>query len=251
MTISRPKGFTFFALLYAVLLSIGPATATELTAGTGPITPDQYPLDTSGPLGWYPLDGRSGVTMLGLKSSSYGTLTGQTVSSTGGIVMEAITDPANVFCANCVDIIMQIQNDYNSAANITRIELSGVSGYRTAAGYDVNADSECGPADSARCNATFIPDTVDRLTADTIGFNFATGGGITPRGTTYNLVIETNALTVSDPAGLSVFASDGSSISGIGNVFVPSGAPAVPLPATAWLMFSSLGGLATCARKRR
>jgi hypothetical protein len=195
------------------------------------------PLDTQG-------------TRLGLKTgntfSIFNAQTPGTGVATGVFLMEATADPSNVFCANCVDLFLQVENDPTSTVKLTRIELSGFTGFLTDVGFDgpsVTRGGECGPADAGYCGS-IVPNSVDRLTTDVIGFTFSTNGGIAPGGATPTLVIETNASGVHDPAGLSIMANDGSLVQGLGGVLVPT-----PEPSTVSMVGAGLFGLLALRNK--
>ena len=148
--------------------------------------------------------------------------------------------PQTSFVANCVDLFLQVENDPTSTAKLTRVELSGFTGFLADVGFDgpsVNGAGECGPADAGYCGS-IVPDSVDRLIADAIGFTFSTNGGIAPGAATPTLVIETNASGVHDPAGLSIAASDGSIVHALGGIFVPT-----PEPSTVSMLGAGLLGL--------
>jgi PEP-CTERM motif len=241
------------SLVFSLTLIAPSAKAAPLTPGTGPTAPDVL----SGPHG-IPLDSIPGSTVLGKgikRNNSFSIFNGQTSTGTGAFVIEAIAAPGNVFCSGCVDIIFQVRNDSSSTVNLTRVTLSGFNGYSTDVGYDpssIGGTGECGPGDSGFCPNTNIPNTVDRLMADVIGFNF---GGIVHGAETVDLVIETNALSVTDPAGLSVYASDGSSALGLGNVYAPIGSPviagsSIPEPATLALLSLAFARIGWARRRK-
>ena len=210
-------------LVFGLVLIASSATANQLTTGSGPLAPDKFSIGYSGN---------------NIHFKPFSTFTTGTV--TGTYFEEEIADPANPYCPVCLDFIFQVRVDNSSAASLTRVTLAGYSPYQTDVGYDVQSVGaliECGPADNGFCEAISIPDTVDRMTADVVGFNFSTGGGIAHGTASVSLVIETDATLFTDP-GVSFFASDGSSALNLGGVFGPSGPPAktVPEPSAAVLL---------------
>ena len=237
------------SLVLGLVFVAASVKATQLTPGTGPTNPDTFPVGATcimaGGLCLYSvpsLDTQG--TRLGLKTgntfSIFNAQTPGTAVATGVFLMEATADPSNVFCANCVDLFLQVENDPTSTAKLTRVELSGFTGFLADVGFDgpsVNGAGECGPADAGYCGS-IVPDSVDRLTADAIGFTFSTNGGIAPGAATPTLVIETNASGVHDPAGLSITASDGSIVHALGGIFVPA-----PEPSTVSMLGAGLLGL--------
>jgi PEP-CTERM motif len=122
-----------------------------------------------------------------------------------------ISDPTNVFGAGDLDFIIVVGNDNDSSHNIERVTTSSFAGFKTDVGYFTGFPG-------------IPPDTVDRLTASTIGFNFM--GGIAPGSDSAQIAIETNATR---------FTSGFLSAFNMGSATTTGFAPAVPEPST-WAM---------------
>jgi len=170
------KGRLLVSLFAIALLSLSStAMATILGPGgvpepTGAVAPDILPV------GAFPA-----VTTL--LASTGGTFTTLDLSGTYEAVV--LSDPANVFCAGCLDFEIQIVTSVG-ADNVGRVTTANFAGFLTDVGYD---PAFCG---IFVCSVPIIaPTTVDRNTDDTIGFNFA--GGVGGGAGSSILEIETNA----------------------------------------------------------
>lgn len=92
-------------------------------------------------------------------------------------------DPNNVFCANCLDFLIQVSNA--GPGIIERVSTSAFDSYLTDVGYNT----------AFAGGGTIAPTTVDRSTnGSVIGFNFIPPGTAISTGqTSYMLEIMTNA----------------------------------------------------------
>ena len=138
-----------------------------------------------------------------------------------------ISDPTNVFGAGDLDFIIVVGNDNDSSHNIERVTTSSFAGFKTDVGYFTGFPG-------------IPPDTVDRLTASTIGFNFI--GGIAPGLDSAQIAIETNATRFTS-GFLSAFNMSSATTTGF--------APSVPEPSIWAMMLTGFAGLARLARLRR
>jgi hypothetical protein len=209
------------SLAIALMLATTAAQAAMLPPGSPPSIPDNFPFPTGS-----------------LLASISGTYAGSATDTIHGTYAESVvTDPHNVFCSGCLDFIFFVTNDSNSLDNIARIThapfVNGVTPFMTDVGYATGTGSTFGT----------LPTTVDRLSADTVGFSFSTG--VAPGSNTQTLEIQTNA-TGFMPGHLQI--SDGS-VATV-NAFAPTGTAVVPLPAALWLLLSSVAALGLLARKR-
>jgi hypothetical protein len=188
-------------------------------------------------------------TVLANKSGNWGTTT------FGGSFYEQVeADPANVFCAGCLDFLFQVSNNSSLPENLIRVTESGFAGYHTEVGYDslsLGSLVLCGIDDGGFCNngdPNTEPVTVDRSAdGNVVGFNLP---AVLPAESTVDLVIETDALSFIDPQG-GFIGSNG----GIGSalIFGPSGpsgihSSTVPEPSS---MLSVLGVVCVALRKWR
>lgn len=236
-------------LAIAVLTLFTPlfATAGDLAPG-GSTAPDQFKLGYAG-------SDYGGVILKQTPHAPFGTVSTNTV--TFDIYMEAVSDPTNVYCAGCVDFIVQVLNESGSSANIASIQWAGFSGYRTDPGYDlfsVGGVHQCGPEDNGFCQADYIPGTVSRdlsgdvLTFSSFAFPPGSATGVIPDEATVDLVVKTNARHITDP-GVTIVSSD----NGQGTImlFGPSGPPApTPEPGSLALFAGGILGLGFTATRR-
>ena len=150
-------------------------------------------------------------------------------SISGSYTDSVYSDPTNTFGAGDLDFVLMVTNSGSSPDVIGRITGSSFTGFKTDVGY-------------AAVSGGIAPSTVDRLTADDVGFDFATG--VTPGGTTDWLVIKTNAKLYTSGT-VSLIDSIPTSVAGL--------APTVPEPST-WAMlglgFAGVGLLGFAKRRR-
>lgn len=176
----------------------------------------------------------AGCTQLAYLSENETNITGNLAFTFNAAVY---TDPGNTFCAGCFDFFYQVINKPASTDDIGRISVINFTSWEVDAGYSVGGE----PADGGTAfpTGTIVPGLVDRNTADTVGFQFAStpdSSAIAPGQTSTVLVVETNAIR---------FTSGFASVIDGGATNVASFEPtAVPEPATEWLLGLGLIGLA-------
>jgi len=98
--------------------------------------------------------------------------------------------------AGHLDFVFAISNSSTSVDNLGRSTIASFTGFLTNVGWDPTPTNLLGSA------PLVFPTSIDRsLAGDTIGFNFAVGGGgplpLFPGASTFNLVIETDATAFS------------------------------------------------------
>ena len=124
-------------------------------------------------------------------------------------------DPANTFCAGCLDFVYQLTN--NGPDLLERFSMYNFGSVRVDAGYDPNT-------------GLHAPITVNRSTDGTVvGFNYTGGDDVLPGETLPMLVIETDALNFTDGF---ITAQDGNA--GYGFAYAPG--LATPEPASLGLL---------------
>jgi hypothetical protein len=165
------------AFLSATVLSISPASATVLPPG-GSGLPDIFA-------------GIPGGTLLA--SLNTGSITSTNGKITFTLVTAVYSDPGNIFGANDLDFVYQVQNSANSVDGIARTTAIDFTGFQTDVGYITAGSTLPG---GLFVNGTAPPGFVDRsLSGGTVGFtfNFPPFPGILPGQTSTVLVIQTNA----------------------------------------------------------
>ena len=214
--------FRTLLLVAAMGFTIGAVHASTLF---GPF-PESQPPDTFG--------GCAGCTQLAYQSE-----TGNNATSSLHLTFNSAvyTDPSNTFCAGCLDFVYQVVNGSGSTDSVSRITISSFASVADVdAGYSTAGEPAAGG--TAFPPGTWAPGTVDRNTADTIGFQFSNvATAIPPGGTSVVLIIETNSVTFT--AGLAG-VSDGTGAT-FGTFAAQS---ATPEPAAALLAGLGMMGLA-------
>jgi len=173
----RVRTGLFLLLIFTAIVAAPAMKAANLPPGTTPTAPDV--LD----VGAFPSS--SLIELAGISGGSFsGSSSGSTLSGNYDAVV--LSDENNVFCAWCLDFEIDV---YNVTGNdsIGRITATNFTGWSVDAGYDPLFPGifNVGPG------SIVVPSTVDRLTADVIGFDFLSG--ITPGNGSGILEIETNA----------------------------------------------------------
>ena len=183
----------------------------------------------------------TGCTQLAYTSS---TETDTTATFTATLNAAVYTDPSNTFCAGCLDFVFQISNSANSTDGIGRVTAFDFAGFSVDAGYSTTAPGSGGGTTFA--TGTDAPGLFDRVTSDTVGFQFASSptAAIAPGQTSYILLIETNAthyttgIVSAEDGGTATFAA-----------FEPTAA--VPEPASALMLGLGMVLFGTIRRPRR
>ncbi len=159
----------------AALFSGALAQATILPpGGSPPVPPTALGTPVTGPY----------LADTGLQTFAGTNSLGQT-TITGEYRAMVYSDPANNFCAGCLDFFVLVESSAASLDAIERITLASFGSFLTDVGYSIGKGSV--PAGVA-------PSTVDRSSnGAVIGFNFAAPAGVPVGGETEVLEIQTNA----------------------------------------------------------
>lgn len=151
-------------------------------------------------------------------------------------------DPANNYCAGCLDWVVKVTNTQASNDAIERVTVSNFAGYLTDIGVDSNG------APNLTNNGTVTPNNVERNGSGSVlswDFNASSpDNSIQPGQTSVLLEIETNATTYK-PGTISV--QDG--VAGSGPAFGPL--PEVPLVPALGLMGGVVIGAVAWRRRRQ
>jgi PEP-CTERM motif-containing protein len=217
------------SLIFGLALIPHPAAAIILSPG-GSGSPDAFSLGDSS---------AGSRTVLASTSRTWGS-----GAFTGSLYEQVESDPLNIFCSGCVDLIVQLRND-SSTENIIRVLQVGFTGVRTDVGYDVlslGSGHMCGPDDNGFCNSgnpATVPGSVDRSSSgDVVGFNWT---GVPPGESTVDLVIETDARSFST-AQMTILGSAGDQ----GNLRVYGFSPVAGVPEPSTLLLLASGLIALC-----
>ena len=214
------KSFTAacFTMIAGLSLVCGVSTAygSILVAPAGPSAPDSW---TS----------CSGCTILNSISSM-----GSTGPELGFLYAAAVltNDPSNPFGINDLDFLYTVLNNATSQAFVSRVTATGFTGFGTDVGFFTAA---------AFPGGSIAPTTVDRNSADTVGFNFTS---LSPGQESLVFVVKTNATTFGNGT-LNVFGSaiDGGPASVAVAAFSPT-----PEPSLVWLVGGAMLAMAAVRR---
>ena len=201
--------------LLTALLNVALAHATILPpTGSSPVPASAFSTPVTGPFladtGVQPFTGTNSL--------------GQTTIS-GDYRAAVYADPANTFCAGCLDFFVWVTSNSTSTDAIERITDAAFGALETNVGYSVGPGSVAGGID---------PSTVDRSSdGNVIGFNFSEPVGVPPGSSIQVLEIETDATTF--VAGtLQIIDSSVAS--------VPAFAPGGTVPEAGSMSLTLLGG---------
>jgi hypothetical protein len=214
------KSFTTacFTIIAGLSLVCGASTAygSILVAPVGPTPPDSW---TSCP----------GCTIVASISS-----TGSTGPELGFLYAAAVltNDPSNPFGINDLDFLYSVLNNATSQAAIARATTTDFTGFNTDVGFFTAA---------AFPGGSIAPTTVDRNSANTVGFSFTS---FSPGQESLVFVVKTNARTFGNGT-LNVFGSaiDGGPASVAVAAFSPT-----PEPSLVWLVGGAMLAMAAIRR---
>lgn len=176
---------------------------------------------------------------------TFGTIIGTTLATNSGTISapsftatfttSVIADPANVFCAGCLDYVYQFTNngpDVNGRYSM---------GFFSNAAIQIKLDVGIGPGSRLQK----IPFSVDRNggSGGVVGFNYLDLNQVGPGETTVPLVIETN--TRQFTSGF-LSAQDATSGNGVG--FAPT---FIPEPSSLFLLGGGLLAIGSFVRRSR
>jgi hypothetical protein len=175
-----------------------------LTAGGALTAAPVFACDTSAPGTTCAPDSLATSTSSTLAASQSGTLDSCSLLSppatcfNASFTEEVYRDPSNVFCANCLDWLIQLTDNTvpqsDTVDPIARVTIGNFSGWRTDQGTDSNAPPS-GSSESG--SGTAAPTGVSRDNSSTVlAWDFAGTSEIFPGQTTVILDVMTNATAV-------------------------------------------------------
>ena len=139
-------------------------------------------------------------------------------------------DPSNPYGINDLDFLYSVLNNATSQALISRVTATGFTGFGTDVGYFTAA---------AFPGGSIVPTTVDRNSADIVGFNFTS---FSPGQESLVFVVKTNATTF----GNGTLNVSGSVVDG-GPASVQAFSP-TPEPNLVWLVAGAMLAMAAIRR---
>ncbi|HTT63547.1 MAG TPA: hypothetical protein VMG35_16945 [Bryobacteraceae bacterium] len=219
----KTRGYSVLAVVFAAGLS---QAAILPPTGSSPAPPTVFGTDVTGPF----------LADTGLLNFTATNSLGQT-TITGEYRAAVYSDPANGFCAGCLDFFVVVDSDVTSTDDANRITLANFGSFLTDVGYTLGNGSIPGGLD---------PASVDRSkNGNVIGFNFYSLGGIGPGEASQVLEIETNATSYTKGT-LQIIDSSVASVT----AFAPSAVPEAS-SVSMTLLGGLLLGLGFIGRRRR
>jgi hypothetical protein len=207
----------FVVSLVSMMIAVLPASANIVTIGGPNVAPDIFPSSN--------FTGLTELADTGIQPFSFDGMN-------GNYEEVVVSDPANTFCAGCLDFALAVFLGADEPFGISTVRLGIWGNSTTDVGYSPGLD-----------NGTIVPTTVFRGTGNNVGFNFSNLGSGT---FTDVLIVETNA-TAFWNQGVIFFndTNNNTQSSGFGPIFVPA-----PEPSTAALTGLAILAFAGLVRMR-
>ncbi|MFN2582266.1 MAG: hypothetical protein ABR498_05945 [Candidatus Dormibacteria bacterium] len=167
------------------VVGAAPALACPIAPGTPTCAPDNDGVSSSATL----VDQKSGT----ITTSPSGIVANWTEYVFRDPVFDATGQAGNMFCANCLDWLVQVTSTNQSTQQIERVTVSDFSGWSIDLGVD--SDTATGPS-QLRTNGTLAPNNVERSAGSggILSWDFNTNNNVFNAGkTSVWLEAETNS----------------------------------------------------------